>query len=81
MQGNCSTADLQEDSVASEELQGLHCFQMQCNDRVVVVESIVHNQTIGRLLPFQNSCAKVLLLLSFTANTSHTTMSAVAKQT
>ena len=81
MQVSCNTADLQENSVASEELQGLHCFQMQCNDRVVVVESIVHNQTIWRLLSFQDSCAKVLLLLSFAVDTIYTFVSVMVKRT
>ena len=56
---------LQQDCVATEQLQRLHGLQVQGHDGVVVIDGFVHDQPVGRLFALQYSCAEVLLVLSF----------------
>ena len=51
---------LQQDSVASEELQLLHCRRVQCHHRVVIIDGLVNNEPVGRLLALQDGGGEVL---------------------
>lgn len=58
---------LQQDGVATEELQLFHRFVVERDDRVVIVHGIIHDQPVRTLLPFQDGCAEVFLLPLFAA--------------
>ena len=54
-------ARLEQHRVATKQLQRLHSLQVERNDRVVVVDRIVHDQAVGRLLLLQDCQLRVLL--------------------
>ncbi len=52
-------ARLEQDSVATEELKFLHSRRVECHHRVVIVDGLVHNEPVGRLLALQNGRGEV----------------------
>jgi hypothetical protein len=64
-----SKARLQQHCVATEELQRLHGLQVESHHGVVVIDGIVHDEPVGRLLALQDRCAEVLLVLALAAGT------------
>ena len=66
---------LQQDGISTEELQRLHGLQVQGHHRVVIVDSVVHDQAVWRLLPFEYGCAKILLLLALAVRRKAETVS------
>ena len=61
---NTSRPYLQQDCVTAKQLQRLHGLQVQGHNGVVVIDSFVHDQPVGRLFALQYGCAEVLLVLS-----------------
>ncbi len=52
---------LDEHRITPKQLQLLHGFHIECNDRVVIVHSFIHNQTIRSFLPLQDRSRKISL--------------------
>ena len=60
-------ARLEQHRVATEQLQRLHRLQVERNDGVVVVDRIIHDQAVRRLLLLQDCQLRVLLRPRLTA--------------
>lgn len=61
------TAYLEKDSVSAEQLKLLHGLGVKRNHRVVIVHSLVHDQSVRALLAVKDSCAEILLVLCLAA--------------
>ena len=59
--GDRKSRNLDENCVATEELELLHGVGVERDYGVVIVDGFVDNKTIRRLLPLEDSCAEVLL--------------------
>lgn len=54
---------LKKDSVSTKELKSVHRLEVERDDGVVVVNRVINNQPVWRLLPVQDRCTEVLLVL------------------
>lgn len=63
-QGNYKTrvkGNLEQNSISTEKLELFHGGGVEGDDGIVIVDRLIHNQTIGGLFPLQDRRREVLL--------------------
>ena len=78
-------SDLEQDGVTTEQLESVHGVRVNSHYGVVIVDSIVHDEAVGRLLPVEDRCREVFLVASFSFllhfRTAHTEQHVSARAT
>lgn len=67
---NRKKKNLDQDGVTAEKLELLHSLRVKRNHRVIIVDSLIHYQSIGCLFPLQNRRTKIPLR-TLTAHHKH----------
>ena len=53
--------NLDEDGIAAEELELLHGGGVERDDGVIIVDGLIDDKSVRRLLPLENSSAEIFL--------------------